>query len=95
MICRRRGSVAERSPMDENVIQLERKVQAPAPQQEPPSLESLMLLVEQMDRGMKLMIDVIAQYDYRLRALELAVRKLARKNVPAIVNQRGQPVRSN
>ncbi len=60
-----------------------------------PSIPMLMATIEEMDRGMKLMIGVITDHDRRIRYLELQERKAARRNVPAIVNQLGQPVKSN
>jgi hypothetical protein len=53
-------------------------------------VETLMNSIEQLDKGLKLMIDVISGQEKRLRYLELELRKLQRKNVPAIVNQHGE-----
>jgi hypothetical protein len=56
------------------------------------TVDMLMATIEQMDQGIKLVIQVIADHDKRLRALELSVRKLERKNVPSIVNSQGERV---
>lgn len=56
------------------------------------TIEALIGAVEQLDQGVRLMTEVIGQQDKRIRALELAMRKLEKKNVPVIVNQHGQPV---
>lgn len=68
-------------------------VQGPSQPTEP-TTAMLMALIEEMDRGIKLMIGVIAEQDRRLRYLELQDRKAQRKNMPVIVNQLGQPVKS-
>lgn len=60
-----------------------------------PSIAMLMATIEEMDRGIKMMIAVIAEQDKRIRYLELQDRKAQRKNMPVIVNQLGQPVKSN
>lgn len=60
-----------------------------------PSIAMLMATIEEMDRGIKMMIGVITEQDKRLRYLELQDRKAQRKNIPVIVNQLGQPVKSN
>jgi hypothetical protein len=54
------------------------------------TITALMDAVEQMDKGMKLVLDVLSQHDKRIRALELEMRKLTRKNLPVIVNQHGE-----
>lgn len=59
-----------------------------------PSIAMLMATIEEMDRGIKMMIAVIAEQDKRIRYLELQDRKAQRKNMPVIVNQLGQPVKS-
>lgn len=59
-----------------------------------PSIAMLIATIEEMDRGIKMMIGVIAEQDRRIRYLELQERKAARRNVPVIVNQLGQPVKS-
>ena len=56
------------------------------------TLEVLIDTVRQLDEGVRLMTTVIGQQDKRIRALELAMRKLEKKNVPAIVNQHGERV---
>lgn len=59
-----------------------------------PSVAMLVATIEEMDRGIKLMIGVIAEQDKRIRYLELQERKAARRNVPVIVNKLGHPVQS-
>lgn len=61
-------------------------------EQDAPTIEQLVLTVEGLDKGMKLMIGVITDQDRRLRTLKLAKNKADRKTVPVIVNQHGQPV---
>lgn len=59
------------------------------------TVANLTMAVEQMDAGMKMALDLLVQYDQRIRFLELAQRKADRRNVPVIVNSSGSPVRSN
>lgn len=80
--------------MTENVIPLRPPpVQGPSQPTEP-SIAMLVATIEEMDRGIKMMITVIAEQDKRIRYLELQERKAQRKNIPVIVNQLGQPVKS-
>ena len=72
-----------------NVVELRPKSDDDKPDQ---TLEVLIAAVEQLDQGVRLMTTVIGQQDKRIRALELAMRKLEKKNVPAIVNQLGERV---
>jgi hypothetical protein len=86
--------------MTENVIPLRATEQKtllgtfPSDPNEPnePSLAMLMATIEEMDRGIKLMIGVIAEQDKRIRYLELQERKAQRKNMPVIVNSAGRPL---
>lgn len=81
--------------MTENVVPL-RPAQPQGPSQPTePSIAMLLATIEEMDRGIKMMITVIAEQDKRIRYLELQERKAQRKNIPVIVNQLGQPVKSN
>lgn len=75
----------------ENVVPLRSPEPVPFQPTEP-SIAQLLAMCEEMDRGMKLMVGVIAEQDKRIRHLELQERKAARRNVPVIVNQMGQPV---
>lgn len=70
-----------------NVVELRPKSDVPDQ-----TVEVLMAAVEQLDQGVRLMTTVIGQQDKRIRALELAIRKLEKKNVPAIVNLHGERV---
>lgn len=51
---------------------------------------NLLSSVEQLDAGMKTVCGLLADFDRRLRALEMAQRKADRKNVPVIVNAQGE-----
>lgn len=84
--------------MAENVLSFPAKIEQADTPAAPPNearealdaVKALTATVEELDRGMKMMVGIIAEHDTRLRALELAVRKLERRNVPAIVNPRGE-----
>jgi hypothetical protein len=56
------------------------------------TIANLTASFESLDQGLKLMIDALTQQDKRIRALELALRKAERKNVPVLVNQHGEKV---
>lgn len=64
----------------------------PAQTEDAVALQNLIGAVEQLDAGMKMALSLLADFDKRLRALELAQRKADRKNVPVIVNSQGHQV---
>ncbi len=55
-------------------------------------VSQLLDTVGHMDAGFKMMAGLIADIELRVRRLELAQRKVDRKNIPVIVNRLGQPV---
>lgn len=55
------------------------------------TVANLTAAMEQLDSGMKMALDLLVQYDKRLRALEIARRKAERKNA-VLVNSMGDPV---
>lgn len=59
------------------------------------TVAQMMAVNEAIDQGMKLVLKVLTDQEKRIRALELSIRKLERKNLPVIVNSRGEGVSSN
>lgn len=59
-----------------------------------PTLDAIVGQMEMMASNIAILIELATRMDTRVRALELSVRKTERRNVPVIVNQLGQPVKS-
>lgn len=59
-----------------------------------PTLEAVITQMEVMASNIAILIEFATRMDMRIRALELSMRKMERRNVPAIVNQDGRPVTS-
>lgn len=81
----------------ENVLPLIRKAMAEPGTSIPVEsiddvVKTLIAAVEEMDRGLKIMVGLLTEHEGRVRKLELAQRKADRKMVAAIVNAQGERV---